>query len=73
MDKWDYFQNGSQNFFIIYILIFLYFFNMKPLSEVSAWSFCHSDPDPDPSSVYNFDVKKLEFSVPIEKLKQLER
>ena len=46
---------------------------MKPLSEVSAWSFCHSDPDPDPSSVYNFDVKKLEFSVPIEKLKQLER
>ena len=51
--KWDYFQNRQQKlFFLIYILSLIYFFEYETIVRSSAWSFGHSDPDPDPSSVH---------------------
>ena len=49
VDKWDYFQNGSQDFFFSFLfslLIFIYFFKYETIVRSSAWSFDHSDPDP---------------------------
>ena len=50
MDKWDYFQYASKDFFSL--LIFIYFFKYETIVRSSAWSFGHSDPDP--SSVIYF-------------------
>ena len=37
VDKWDYFQNGSQMFFFTFIFIYIFIFlNVKPLSEVAT-------------------------------------
>jgi hypothetical protein len=47
MDKWDYFQNRAQDlFFLFYILILIYFFEYETIVRSSAWSFGHSDPNP---------------------------
>jgi hypothetical protein len=53
VDKWDYFQNGSQDFFFLFFSFnfHLFFFKYETIVRSSAWSFGHSDPDPDPSSV----------------------
>ena len=40
-------QNGSQDFFFLfYILILIDIFKYETIVRSSAWSFCHSDPDP---------------------------
>ena len=49
VDKWDYFQNGSQDFFLFLFsfLILIYFSIYETTVRRSrAWSFGHSDPDP---------------------------
>ena len=45
VDKWDYLQNGSQDFFFFSRLIFSYFFKYETIVRSSAWSFSHSDSD----------------------------
>ena len=47
LDKWDYFQNGSQDFiFQFSISISIYLFKYETIVRSSAWSFGHSYPDP---------------------------
>ena len=51
VDKWDYFQNGPQDFFSLFsflfsLLILIFFFKYETTIRSSAWSFGHSDPDP---------------------------
>ena len=46
VEKWDYFRIGPQDFFLFYILIFIYFFKYETIVRSSASSFGHSDPDP---------------------------
>ena len=52
MDKWDYFQNGSRDFFLFYILIFIHFLKYETIVRSSAWAFCHSDPYPSSVILY---------------------
>jgi hypothetical protein len=52
VDKWDYFKNRPQDFFLSSLLIII-FLNMKPLSEVV--------PGPDPSSVTRLTEVLLEL------------
>ena len=51
VDKWDYFKNRPQDFFLFYIYLF-FFLKYETIVRSSAWSFGHSDPDP--SSVLRF-------------------
>ena len=39
-------QNGSQEFFFSYILIFIYFFKYETIVRNTAWLFGHSDTGP---------------------------
>ena len=46
VDKWDYFGNGSQDFFSLFSSLLIYFFKYETIVRSSAWYFGHSDPDP---------------------------
>jgi hypothetical protein len=47
LEKWDYFQNGSQDFFsLFYILILIPFLKYETIVRSCALSFGHLDPDP---------------------------
>ena len=39
-------QNGSQDFFLFYIVILIYIFKYESIVKSSAWSFGHSNLDP---------------------------
>ena len=54
MDKWDYFQNGSQDFLFFSISIFIYLSKYETIVRSSVLSFGHSDPDPSSVSRYFF-------------------
>ena len=49
VDKWDHFQNGSQDFFfsfLFFLLVFIYFFKYETIVRSIAWFFGHSDTNP---------------------------
>ena len=52
VDKWDYFQNLLQDFFLSFLFYILvkFFFEYETIVRSSTWSFGLSDPDP--SSVH---------------------
>ena len=73
LDKLDYFQNGSQDFFsllysIFYILILIYFFKHENIVRSRASSFGQSDPDPSKINLVLNDkpIRRQDFEILID-------
>ena len=74
VDKWDYFQNGSNDFsFLFSTLIFIYFLKYETIVRSSVCSFYYSDPYPSSVKSNWKSYRLFLFYIYISKCKEKEK